>query len=394
MKLSKKVRDLQPSATIALSDQAKKLKAKGVDVINLTAGEPDFPTPAAIKDAAITAIRQGQADSYTAASGILPLKKAIAAKVNEQYQANFSFENVAVTTGAKFGLYLLGQALLDPEDEVLIPVPFWVSYGEQVKLAGGKPIFVRPTSTTGKISVSDLEKCLTSKTKLLILNSPQNPSGLVYSKSELLEIAQWATKHELILLTDDIYRDLIYNQTEFHSLFEFGGKIREHTVLVSGFSKSYAMTGWRIGFVVGPTQLIKTLNSLLGQTTSNLTAVSQYAALAALNLPQNEVEQMRVSYEKRLNHFYPKLAELPGFSFPVKPQGAFYFFPDVREALKLTGISSTTEFAAKLLDEAHVALVPGEAFGQPGFIRLTYAADKDSLEESIQRIHKFIELHM
>src|SRR5699024_5869740 len=164
-----------------------------------------------------------------------------------------------------------------------------------------------------------------------------------------------------------------------------GGKIREHTVLVSGFSKSYAMTGWRIGFVVGPNQLIKTLNSLLGQTTSNLTAVSQYAALAALNLPQNEVEQMRVSYEKRLNHFYPKLAELPGFSFPVKPQGAFYFFPDVREALKLTGISSTTEFAAKLLDEAHVALVPGEAFGQPGFIRLTYAADKDSLEESIQR---------
>lgn len=394
MELSKKVRDLQPSATIALSDQAKKLKAKGVDVINLTAGEPDFPTPTAIKDAAITAIHQGRADSYTAASGILPLKKSIAAKVNEQYQANFSFENVAVTTGAKFGLYLLGLALLDPEDEVLIPVPFWVSYGEQVKLAGGKPVFVRPTSITGKISVSDLEKCLTSKTKLLILNSPQNPSGLVYSKSELLKIAQWATKHELILLTDDIYRDLIYNQTEFHSLFEFGGKIREHTVLVSGFSKSYAMTGWRIGFVVGPTKLIKTLNALLGQTTSNLTAVSQYAALAALNLPQNEVEQMRVSYEKRLNHFYPKLAGLPGFSFPVKPQGAFYFFPDVREALKLTGISSTTEFAAKLLEEAHVALVPGEAFGQPGFIRLTYAADKDSLEESIQRIQKFIELHM
>ena len=228
----------------------------------------------------------------------------------------------------------------------------------------------------------------------MILNSPQNPSGLVYSKSELLEIAQWATKHELILLTDDIYRDLVYNQTEFHSTLELTGAIAKQTILVSGFSKSYAMTGWRVGYVVGAQALISKVNALLGQTTSNLTAVSQYAALAALDLPQAQIEEMRSSYEQRLNHFYPQIAAIPGFSFPVKPQGAFYFFPDVREALKMTGIATTTEFAAQLLAEAHVALVPGEAFGQPGFVRLTYAADETSLTECVARLNQFMKLHM
>lgn len=394
MELSQRVQNLQPSATIALSDQAKQLAAKGVDVVNLTTGEPDFATPTSIKNGAIEAIKQGKVDSYTAASGILPLKKALAAKVDQQYQADYSAKNVAVTTGAKFALYLLGQALLDPGDEVLIPVPFWVSYGEQVKLAGGRPVFVAPTDVSGKVSVADLEKSVTPKSKVLIINSPQNPSGLVYSKEELLEISQWATEHDLTLITDDIYRDLVYNQTKFHSAFEFADQIREHAVLVSGFSKSYAMTGWRIGFIVGPDALIAKVNALLGQTTSNLTVASQYAALSALELPENEVEEMRVSYEDRLNRFYPKLVEIPGFSFPAKPQGAFYFFPDVREALKLTGITSTIEFAAQLLAEVHVALVPGEAFGSPGFVRLTYAASEESLEESIRRINKFMQLHM
>ena len=394
MKLSQRVQNLQPSATIALSDQAKQLSASGVDVINLTAGEPDFSTPQTIRDKAISAIQHGKVDSYTAASGILPLKKAIAAKINQQYQTDFSAANVSVTTGAKFALYLLGQALLDPGDEVLIPVPFWVSYGEQVKLAGGKPVFVYPTAKSGKVGVNDLEKQLTAHSKVLIINSPQNPAGLVYSRDELLRIAQWAADNDLALITDDIYRDLVYNQTEFHSAFEFDGRIREHTVLVSGFSKSYAMTGWRVGFIAGPIPLISKINALLGQTTSNLTAVSQYAALAAIELPESEIEKMRLTYEERLNRFYPKLMEIPGFSFPVKPQGAFYFFPDITEALKLTGITSTTEFTKQLLDEVHVALVPGEAFGQPGFVRLTYAASDDSLEESIHRIKKFMKLHM
>lgn len=394
MRLAQRVLNLQPSATIALSDQAKKLSAQGVDVINLTTGEPDFSTPTFIKQAAVQAIRENKADSYTSASGIPELKDKIAAKVNAQYGTNLSAKNVAVTTGAKFALYLLGQALLDPGDEVLIPVPFWVSYGEQVKLAGAKPIYVQPLASSGKVDVADLEKNYTAKTKMLIINSPQNPTGLVYSKTELEEIGKWAVSHQVILLTDDIYRDLIYNQAEFHSVFELSGSVADNAILVSGFSKSYAMTGWRVGYVVASTELITKVNALLGQTTSNLTAVSQYAAIAALDMPRTEVEQMRVSYEKRLNYFYPKFASLPGFSFPVKPQGAFYFFPDVRQALKMTGIKTTAEFAAQLLAEVHVALVPGEAFGQPGFVRLTYASANASLEESINRIDKFMKLHM
>lgn len=394
MQFAQRVLDLQPSATIALSEQAKKLSAQGVDVINLTTGEPDFATPELIKQAAIKAIEADQANSYTSASGIPALKQGIAAQVNQQYGTTFTAANVAVTTGAKLGLYLLGQALLDQGDEVLIPVPFWVSYGEQVKLAGGRPVFVQPQNASGKVDVAALNQVVSAKTKLLILNSPQNPSGLVYSKDELQEIGEWAVSHDIIILTDDIYRDLVYNQTEFHSTLELTGAIAKQTILVSGFSKSYAMTGWRVGYVVGAQALISKVNALLGQTTSNLTAVSQYAALAALDLPQAQIEEMRSSYEQRLNHFYPQIAAIPGFSFPVKPQGAFYFFPDVREALKMTGIATTTEFAAQLLAEAHVALVPGEAFGQPGFVRLTYAADETSLAECVARLNQFMKLHM
>ncbi len=394
MKLSQRVKNLQPSATIALSDKAKKLQGEGVDVVNLTAGEPDFPTPSAIKKAASQAIADGKVDSYTAAKGILPLRLAIARKVNALYQADFSADDVAVTTGAKFALYLLGQVLLDPGDEVLIPVPFWVSYSEQIKLAGGVPVSVQPSPKTGKVNPSSLDKLCTPKTRALIINSPQNPSGLVYSKEELLELGHWAVAHNVTLITDDIYHDLVFNDTAFHSVFEFGGEIRDSTILVSGFSKSYAMTGWRVGFIVGPQDVIHSVNSLLSQTTSNLTAVSQYAALAAVDLPQNEIEKMRLSYEERLDHFYPEFAALPGFSFAFRPQGAFYFFPNITEALKILGLSSAKEFAARLLSEAHVAVVPGEAFGQPGFIRISYAAAPQELEKGIQRINKFMQSHV
>ncbi|GBG95098.1 aspartate aminotransferase [Ligilactobacillus salitolerans] len=393
MKLAQRVQTLEPSATIALSDQAKKLQAQGVDVVNLTAGEPDFPTPLAIKQAAIESIQSGQADSYTAAAGILPLRQALADKINQQYRTEVTAADVAITTGAKFALYLVSQVLLDPNDEVLIPVPYWVSYSEQVKLAGGVPVFVVPTSRDNKVSVADLKAHATEKTRALIINSPQNPSGSVYSKDELVQIGQWAVENGITLITDDIYRDLIYNQTEFHSLFEFAGKIREQTILISGFSKTYAMTGWRVGFIAGPGEFMQKISALLSQTTSNLTVSSQYAALAALSLPNSEIEKMRGDYEQRLNHFYPEFKALPGFSFPVKPQGAFYLFPDVTEALSLCQIETTAEFARRLLDEVHVAVVPGEAFGQPGSLRLSYAAASESLEKGVQRINKFMRVH-
>lgn len=390
MNFSQRAANIKPSATLALANKAKEMKAQGIDVINLSVGEPDFKTPAHIKQAAIEAIQAGKADAYTAATGIFPLREAIATYTNNDYQTNFTAKNVAVTVGGKLSLYALAQVLFEAGDEVLIPLPYWVSYGEQVKLAEAKPVFVAPALGNDKVSVVELEAKRTDKTKACIINSPQNPAGLIYSREELEAIGNWAVEHEIILIADDMYSKLVYNGNQFVSLLNLSDAIRKQTILVNGLSKAYAMTGWRVGYTVASEEVIQKLAAFLGHATSNLAAVSQYAALAALTGDQACVEEMRQAYEERLNTIYPQLVALPGFKF-TKPQGAFYMFPNIRETLELTGFKSADDFAAALLEQAHVAVVVGSAFGMPDCIRISYATDLASLQEAVKRIKKFIE---
>ena len=390
MNFSQRAANIKPSATLALANKAKEMKAQGIDVINLSVGEPDFKTPAHIKQAAIEAIQAGKADAYTVATGILPLREAIATYTNNDYQTNFTAKNVAVTVGGKLSLYALAQVLFEAGDEVLIPLPYWVSYGEQVKLAEAKPVFVAPALGNDKVSVVELEAKRTDKTKACIINSPQNPAGLIYSREELEAIGNWAVEHEIILIADDMYSKLVYNGNQFVSLLNLSDAIRKQTILVNGLSKAYAMTGWRVGYTVASEEVIQKLAAFLGHATSNLAAVSQYAALAALTGDQACVEEMRQAYEERLNTIYPQLVALPGFKF-TKPQGAFYMFPNIRETLELTGFKSADDFAAALLEQAHVAVVVGSAFGMPDCIRISYATDLASLQEAVKRMKKFIE---
>mgnify|MGYP005797710585 CR=1 FL=1 len=393
MKLSHRVLNITPPATLALSAKAKEMQAAGIDVLNLTIGEPDFNTPTHIRQATIKAIEAGQADSYTAATGILPLRQAVAEFTNHQHHTTFTAANVVVTTGGKFALYALSQALLEAGDEALIPVPGWVSYSEQVKLAGGQPVLVPPASGQLKVTPAELDAAWTPKSKVLILNSPTNPTGEVYTKAELQAIGDWAVAKDLLIIADDMYGALVYNGTPFTSLLDLSPAIQAHTILVSGLSKAYAMTGWRVGYVVAGEELIKPLAAFIGQATSNLTAASQYAALAALTGDQACVEEMRVTYEERLNTIQPLVEAIPGFHLESQPAGAFYLFPNVARAVAATGFATTDAFVAALLTEAHVALVPGSAFGMDGHVRLSYGTDLATLKEAIRRIHEFVVSH-
>lgn len=389
MRLSKRIQAVTPSATMALSSRAKELAMQGRDVINLSIGEPDFNTPDFIGQAAVDAIKKSKTDSYTPAGGLLELKEKIVDKINSEHKTHFSNQNIAVTTGAKYALYVLAQVLLNPEDEVLIPLPYWVSYGEQVKLAEAKPIFVKPKKGL-KVTPADLQKYTYHKTKMLIINSPNNPSGQVYSRSELEAIGKWAAERQITIIADDIYGKLVYNQTKFTSLLDLDEAIRQNVILVDGLSKTYAMIGWRVGYIAGSSEMIKAVNSLLSHSTSNLSAVSQYAALAALTGDQACVEEMRSEYEQRLNILVPLLDNVTGFKLSEKPQGAFYLFPDISEALKLTGYKTANEFALALLEQEGVATVPGEAFGYPNHLRISYAADVNRVKEAFERINNFI----
>lgn len=393
MKLSQRIENITPSATLSLGAKAKAMKRAGLDVINLSVGEPDFQTPKHIKEAAVRAIMAGQSDFYTPANGILELRTAIAEFMSKAYDTPIAVDNVAVTSGGKYALYAITQAIIDEGDEVLIPLPYWVSYGEQVKLAGGNPLFVKPASSALKVTVADLEKARTPKTKMLIINSPQNPSGLIYSQEELEKIGEWAVKHDIILLSDDMYGMLVYNENQFVSPFELSEAIKKQTIIVSGFSKTYAMTGWRVGFILADEHLIKRITAFLSHSTSNLAAVSQYAALAALQGPQAQLAEMRLAYQERLAVVFEKLQQIPGFKLDQKPQGAFYLFPNVKEAVEMTGFASTADFIAALLEEQHVAVVPGAAFGMEDHLRLSYAADLDSLNEALNRIQTFMAQH-
>ncbi|EGO8511267.1 pyridoxal phosphate-dependent aminotransferase [Enterococcus faecalis] len=391
MNVSNRAQQLTPSVTLAAAAKAKALKAKGVDVLSLTVGEPDFVTPKNIQKAAIASIEDGRASYYTPSGGIPELKQAIVSYVEREYQLCYQPKQVIVTDGAKYALYLLFQAILNVGDEVIIPVPYWVSYGEQVKLAEGKPVFVSSTQEQSfKVSVAQLEAVRTDKTKAIILNSPSNPTGVIYTEEELRQIGEWAVAHNILIIADDIYGRLVYNGHRFTPIATISEAIRQQTIIINGVSKTYAMTGWRIGFAAGDEKIIQAMTQLASQSTSNPVAVSQYAAIEALTGEQTTVEDMRQAFEKRLNHIYPKVAALPGVSL-IKPEGAFYLFPNVKKTLEICGYDNVTNWVEDLLQEAHVALVTGEGFGAPEHVRMSYATDLMTLEKAIERMNDFIE---
>ncbi|MEY8445159.1 pyridoxal phosphate-dependent aminotransferase [Enterococcus ratti] len=391
MELSERIQHLKPSVTLAAAAKANALKIQGKDILNLTIGEPDFATPENIQEAAIRAIKSGKASYYTSSAGIPELRQAIVDYTKKNYGIQYEASQAIVTDGAKFALYALFQTILNPKDEVIIPVPYWVSYGEQVKLAQGRPVFVRGKEKNAfKVTVSQLEEVRSTKTKALIINSPSNPTGMIYDKKELQAIGEWAVKNDVLIVADDIYGRLVYNDNEFTPMAAISEAIRKQTIIINGVSKTYAMTGWRIGYALGSQEIINGMISIASQSTSNPTAVSQYAAIEALTGTQEAVEEMRNAFAERLNLLYPLISSLPGVTLN-KPQGAFYLFPNVKETLLMCGYENVTKWAEDLLEETGVAVVTGEGFGAPENIRLSYATNLGTLEEAIRKMAYFIE---
>ena len=389
-KLSRRVLEMEESVTLAAGARAKALKAEGRDILELTLGEPDFVTPKNIQEAAIQAIENGKASFYTVASGLPELKDTVNTYFEKFYGYSIQRNQVVVGTGAKFILYAFFAAVINPGDEVLVPTPYWVSYADQIKMNEGVPVFVTATEEHHfKVTVDQLEAARTDKTKVLLLNSPSNPTGMIYSREELEAIGNWAVEHDLLILADDIYGRLVYNGNTFTPISSISESIRQQTIVINGVAKAYAMTGWRVGYAVGNPEIIAAMGKIIGQTTSNLTTVAQYAAIEAFTGPQDTVETMRQAFEERLNTIYPLLAEVPGFEV-VKPEGAFYLFPNVKKAMEMKGFTDVTEFTTAILEEVGVALVTGAGFGAPENIRLSYATDMDTLKEAVARLHTFM----
>lgn len=393
MKLAKRVSALTPSSTLAITAKAKELKAAGHDVIGLGAGEPDFNTPQHILEAAVTAMNDGQT-KYTPAGGLAPLKEAVIEKFKRDQGLTYSPSEIIVCTGAKHALYTLFQVLLDEGDEVIIPTPYWVSYPEQVKLAEGTPVYVEGSENNEfKITPAQLESVITNKTKAVILNSPSNPTGMIYTREELEAIGEVCLKHNVLIVSDEIYEKLVYDGAEHVSIAELSPALKEQTIIINGVSKSHSMTGWRIGYAAGNETIIKAMTNLASHSTSNPTSIAQYATIAAYNGTQEPVEMMRKAFEERLNVMHKQLNDIPGFSC-LKPQGAFYLFPNAIEAARLTGFETVDAWVEAILEEEKVALVPGSGFGSPENVRLSYATSLELLEKAVARIASFMARHM
>lgn len=392
MKLAKRVSTLTPSSTLAITAKAKALKAEGHDVIGLGAGEPDFNTPEHILEAAIKAMKEGHT-KYTPSGGLASLKEAIIKKFQQDQGLDYQPSEIIVCTGAKHALYTLFQVILDEGDEVIIPTPYWVSYPEQVKLAGGVPVFVEGREENQfKVAPEQLKEAITDKTKAVIINSPSNPTGMIYTKEELQALGEVCLERNVLIISDEIYEKLTYGGHKHVSIAEISPQLKENTIIINGVSKSHSMTGWRIGYAAGDECIIKAMTNLASHSTSNPTSIAQYAAIAAYEGPQEPVETMRKAFEDRLNIIYEKLVNIPGFSC-IKPQGAFYLFPNVKEAAAKTGFDHVDDFVKAILEEEKVALVPGSGFGAPDNVRLSYATSLELLDKAIERIKRFVVNH-
>lgn len=381
-----RIRNLTPSPTLALDAHVKQLIAQGIDVINLGLGEPDFNTPSHIQQAAVDAMQQGFTH-YTATAGIIELRKAVAKKLEAENSIVYKPEEIVIGVGSKQLLYNALMTLIEKGDEVLLPVPTWSTYEEQIKLAGGKSVHV-PLKPPFKLTAKDLEKKLSSKTKLILLNSPSNPTGATIDPEELKKIAKLAVKHDLWIVSDEIYEKLLY-EGEHISIASVNESVRERTITINGFSKAYAMTGWRIGYAAGPKEIIDGMVNLQTQTTSSTASIAQYAALAALNDSQTELVKMKNAFVKRRELVLSKLSTIKGISFS-KPEGAFYVFFSVEKLLNKK-YPTSADWAKALLETQLVSVVPGEAFFAPGYIRLSFAAAEDTLKIALQKIAIFSE---
>lgn len=389
-RLAKRTETLTPSTTLAITAKAKQMKKEGIDVIGLGAGEPDYNTPDHIIEAAYASMKEGKT-KYTPAGGLPELKDSIIRKMSRDHGLTYKPSEVMVGIGAKHVLYTLFQVILDPGDEVIIPIPYWVSYPEQVKLAGGVPVHVEGSVDSGfKITADQLKEAVSEKTKAFILNSPSNPSGMIYTEDEMRAILEVCREADIWIISDEIYEKLIYGDAQHVSVAALSEDAKERTIVINGVSKSHSMTGWRIGYACGDEAVIKAMTDLASHSTSNPVTTSQYAAIEAYDGSWDAVEKMRVDFGKRLEAVYPLLSDIPGFKV-LKPQGAFYLLPDVSEAVNMTGFGDTDAFARALLEEAKVAVIPGSGFGAPDTIRLSYATELSQFKEAVRRIHEFVE---
>ncbi len=392
MNLSIKNMAISPSPTLAIDSKFKEMKANGVDVVGFGAGEPDFDTPENIKNAAIEAIKEGFT-RYTPASGTLELKKAVAEKFKNDNGLAYEPSQIVVSNGAKHSLVNAFSAILNPGDEVIIPAPFWVSYPEMVKMADGTPKFIYTTEEDNfKFSISQLKEAITDKTKALILNSPSNPTGMVYTKEELKAIADVCVENNIYVISDEIYEKLIY-EGEHVSIASFNEKIYDLTITINGMSKSYAMTGWRIGFAAANPQIAKIMANIQSHAASNPNSIAQKAALAGLTGPQDNIDAMVKVFKERRDYMVERINNIDGVSC-IKPNGAFYVMMNIKALYgkELYGqvIDSADKFAELFLEHAKVAVVPGTGFGADGYVRWSYATSKENIKEGLDRLEKFL----
>lgn len=393
MELSRKAQAIEPSLTLAITAKAKEMKEKGIDVISFSAGEPDFNTPKNIINAAIKAMEDGNT-KYTSVNGILQLREAICKKFKDDNGLEYNPSQIVVSTGAKQSLANTFLAILNPGDEVIVSTPYWVSYPELIKLADGKPVFVEGDEKSNyKFTKENLEKAVTAKTKAIVLNTPNNPTGTIYNKEELEVIADFAKKYNIIIISDEMYEKLIYDNENHISIASLSKDAYERTIVINGLSKSYAMTGWRIGYCAASEKIAKLMISIQSHLTSNVCSITQYAALEALSGPQDEITKMINEFEKRRNYMINRIESIDNLSI-VKPKGAFYIMINIENCLgkEINGkiLNDSMEFCASLLENEKLAVIPGKAFGLNNYIRVSYATSMEAIKEGLNRIESFI----
>jgi len=386
MTLSDRVRRVRPSPTLAVTAKAAELKAQGRDIISLGAGEPDFDTPAHIREAAIGAINDGFT-RYTAVEGILSLRQAIADRLQRDQGLEYALDEIIVSTGGKQSIYNLFQAVLNPGDEVVITAPYWVSYPDMVLLAGGEPVIVQATQEQGfKITPAQLRASITDRTRVIMLNSPSNPTGVAMTRDDWAEIAEVLREFPRVMIaTDDMYEKILWADEPFSNIVMAAPDLKERTIVLNGVSKAYAMTGWRIGYAAGPKAIIKAMKVVQSQSTSGACSIAQVAAQAAIEGDQGDITRMVEAFRQRHDYVVEALNAIDGVHC-LPSQGAFYSFPDVCEAMSRLGVEDDVALSALLLDKAGVAVVPGSAFGAPGHVRLSYATGMDALEKALGRM--------
>lgn len=393
MNYSKKAMNITPSITLAITAKAKELKEAGVDVVSFGAGEPDFNTPKNIMDAAIKSMEEGKT-KYTPTSGIIELREAICKKLKEDNNLSYNSNEIIVSTGAKQCLADAFMAILNPGDEVIVPIPYWVSYPELIKLADGVPVFVEGKEEDDyKYTLESLNKVVNDNTKAIIINSPNNPTGTVYSIEELKEIAEFAQKHDLIIISDEIYEKLIYDGKKHVSVASLSEDAYNRTIVINGFSKSYAMTGWRLGYAAGNAEVIKLMTSVQSHITSNTNSIAQYAGVEALNGPKDEIEKMVKKFEERRNLMIDRIKNITGLSV-IRPEGAFYVMINLKnylgKSINENVINNSVDFSRELLEHEKVAVIPGSAFGLDKYIRLSYATSEELILKGLDRIESFL----